>query len=257
MPHEPHPTRRGAIQDAADVRSMFDRIVPRYGLMNRIMTGGRDEAWRRRVAKIAIASHSGGHPRVLDVATGTGDLAFAIAKAGASKVIGVDFSGEMIAAAKRKAGNGQDPIRFEVADAMDLPFADGEFDACTVSFGLRNMPDYDAAIASMARILKPGGTFICLEMTPFHRPVLGTVFRFYFERIMPLIGGFLSGSRSAYRYLPQSVEAFPPAHDLAERMRRAGLDDVQYALLGFGTVAIHSGTKAERHGEPGQPVVDV
>ncbi len=225
---------------------MFDRIVPRYDLMNRIMTGGRDEAWRKRVAKMAIASHSGGHPRVLDVATGTGDLAFAIAKAGASEVIGIDFSSEMIAAAKAKVRkNADDRVRFAVADAMDLPFDDGEFDACTVSFGLRNMPDYDAAIASMTRILKPGGTFICLEITPFHRPVLGTLFRFAFERIMPLIGGLLSGSRSAYRYLPQSVEAFPPAHDLAGRMRNAGLENVQYALLGFGTVAIHSGTKPE------------
>jgi len=250
MPHEtqtpPEPTRRGAIQDAADVRSMFDRIVTRYDLMNRIMTGGRDEAWRKRVAKMAIAAHPAGHPRVLDVATGTGDLAFAIANAGASEVVGIDFSSEMIVAAKRKAGeDGDDRVRFEVADAMDLPFDEGEFDACTVSFGLRNMPDYDAAIASMARILKPGGSFICLEMTPYHRPVLGTLFQFSFERIMPLIGGLLSGSRSAYRYLPQSVEAFPPAHDLADRMRNAGLENVQYALLGFGTVAIHSGTKPE------------
>jgi demethylmenaquinone methyltransferase/2-methoxy-6-polyprenyl-1,4-benzoquinol methylase len=151
----------------------------------------------------------------------------------------------MIAAAKRKARQKGAAVTFEVGDAMDLPFADGMFDACTVSFGLRNMPDYDAAIASMTRILKPGGTFICLEMTPFHRPVLGPLFKVYFEKVMPLVGGLLSGSRSAYTYLPQSVEAFPPAHDLAERMRGAGLDNVQYALLGFGTVAIHSGTKAE------------
>lgn len=247
MPHEtstpPESDRRGAIQDTADVRTMFDRIVPRYDLMNRIMTGGRDEAWRKRVAKMAIASVPDGRPRVLDVATGTGDLAFAMAKAGAAEVVGIDFSGEMIAAANRKAGTGRDRVRFEVADAMDLPFADGEFDACTVSFGLRNMPDYDAAIASMTRILKPGGTFICLEMTPLRRPVAGPLFKLYFERIMPLVGGLLSGSRAAYRYLPQSVEAFPDAHDLAGRMRRAGLDNVQYAFLGFGTVAIHSGTK--------------
>lgn len=224
---------------------MFDRIVPRYDLMNRIMTGGRDVAWRKRVAKMAIASDPAGHPRVLDVATGTGDLAFAIARAGASEVIGIDVSSEMIAAARRKAGKEGDRVSFVVGDAMALPFANGEFNACTVSFGLRNMPDYDAAIASMTRILKPGGTFICLEMTPFHRPVLGRLFRFYFERIMPVIGGLLSGSRSAYRYLPQSVEAFPTAHDLAGRMRDAGLENVQYVLLGFGTVAIHSGTKPE------------
>ena len=246
-PSNPEPTdnaKRGAIQSDAEVRSMFDRIVPRYDLMNRIMTGGRDEAWRKRVAKMAIASDPGGHPIVLDVATGTGDLAFAIARAGAKEVVGIDFSGEMIAAAKKKEQEKGTAVTFEVGDAMDLPFADGTFDACTVSFGLRNMPDYDAAIASMTRILKPGGTFICLEMTPFHRPVLGPLFKVYFEKVMPLVGGLLSGSRSAYTYLPQSVEAFPPAHELAERMRGVGLDNVQYALLGFGTVAIHSGTKA-------------
>jgi len=247
VPSEPHipsePSRRGAIHDAAAVRNMFDRIVPCYDLMNRVMTGGRDRAWRKRVARLAIASDSGGHPRVLDVATGTGDLALAIAKAGAAEVIGIDVSGEMIAAARRKAGDAE-RVWFEVADAMELPFATDAFDACTVSFGLRNMPDYDAAIASMTRILKPGGTFVCLEMTPFHRPVLGALFRVYFERVVPLVGGLLSGSPAAYRYLPQSVAAFPPAHELAGRMRNAGLENVQYALLGFGTVAIHTGTKA-------------
>jgi demethylmenaquinone methyltransferase/2-methoxy-6-polyprenyl-1,4-benzoquinol methylase len=241
----PEITRRGAIQDKGEVRSMFDRIVPRYDLMNRIMTGGRDEAWRRRVAKMAIASEPSGHPRVLDVATGTGDLAFAIARAGATEVVGIDFSGEMIAAAQGKAAKHAGNVSFLVGDAMELPFADNTFDACTVSFGLRNMPDYDAAIASMTRILKPGGSFICLEMTPFHRPVLGPVFRFYFERVMPLVGGLLSGDLKAYKYLPASVEAFPPAHELADRMRGVGLEHVKYALLGFGTVAIHSGTKPD------------
>lgn len=244
QPDTDEPVRRGAIQSGDTVRSMFDRIVPRYDLMNRLMTGGRDIAWRKRVARMALASAPDGHPRVLDVATGTGDLAFAMANGGASGVVGLDFSEEMIAAARKKAAKRGGKVEFVVGDAMDLPYPDGTFDACTVSFGLRNMPDYDAAIGSMARILKPGGRFVCLEMTPFHRPVLGPLFRLYFERIMPIVGGLLSGSPAAYKYLPQSVEAFPPAHDLAERMRTSGLEDVQYALLGFGTVAIHSGTKA-------------
>ncbi len=238
-------TRKGAIQSGADVRAMFDRIVPRYDLMNRIMTGGRDEAWRKRVAKLAMGSAADGKPRVLDMATGTGDLAFALAKAGASEVVGVDFSGEMIEAAKVKAGNRPGNVRFLVGDVMDPSVEEASFDACTVSFGLRNMPDYDAAIASMTRMLKPGGLFVCLEMTPFHRPFLGPLFQFYFQRVMPLVGGLLSGSLSSYKYLPQSVEAFPPAHDLAERMRALGLDDVRFTLLGFGTVAIHSGKRAE------------
>ncbi len=241
----PGQARPGAIQSEGDVRRMFDRIVPRYDLVNRIMTGGRDEAWRNYVARLAVASAPGGQARVLDVATGTGDLAFAIARAGAADVVGLDFSAEMIGAARKKMGDRTPPVSFVVGNAMDLPFDDGEFDACTVAFGLRNMPDYDAAIASMARILKPGGRLICLEMTPFQRPILGPLFRFYFEKIVPLIGGLLSGSLDAYRYLPRSVGAFPPAHELAERMRGAGLENVRYTLRGFGTVAIHTGVKPD------------
>ena len=239
----PGTDRDGAIQDSADVRRMFDRIVPRYDLMNRIMTGGRDEAWRKRVARQAVETAPPGAARVLDVATGTGDLAFATANAGATEVIGLDFSEGMIAEARRKAMTRPGNVSFVVGDAMALPFPEGEFDACTVGFGLRNMPDYNAAIASMSRVLKPGGRLVCLEMTPIQRPIAGPVFRFLFGRVLPLIGGLLNRDRSAYRYLPQSVEAFPNAHDLAERMHAAGLDDVGYTLYGLGTVAIHTGRK--------------
>lgn len=234
---------KGAIQPKADVRAMFDRITPRYDLMNRIMTGGMDERWRKRVAAMAIAAAPDGHPEVLDMATGTGDLAFAMANAGAARVVGLDFSTGMIAEAKRKAADRPGNVEFLVGDAMNPPLPEGTFDACTVSFGLRNMPDYDEAIRSMTRMLRPGGTFICLEMTPYHRPFLGPLFQFYFKRVMPLVGGVLSGSKSAYSYLPESVDNFPNANDLAERMRAAGLEDVTYALLGFGTVAIHSGKR--------------
>lgn len=236
--------REGAIRSGSDIRRMFDRIVPRYDLMNRVMTGGRDAVWRGMVARQAVGACPGGTAVVLDVATGTGDLALAIREAGAAKVIGADFSGEMIRAAGDKARHRGDPSAFLVADALHLPFADATFDACTVAFGLRNMVDYDAALREMTRVLRPGGVFICLEMTPFQRPILGPLFRVYFERVVPLVGGALSGSLSAYRYLPRSVEAFPAAHDLAERMRGIGLEDVQYSLLGFGTVAIHSGKRS-------------
>jgi len=237
--------RTGAMQSGREVRRMFDRIVPRYDLMNRVMTGGRDEVWRKMVATRAAARAAAVTPSaaVLDVATGTGDLAFAIRRAGAATVVGLDFSREMIAAAYKKASREDDSISFLVGDALHLPFPDEAFDACTVSFGLRNMADYDAALAEMTRILRPGGTFICLEMTPIRRPIVGPLFRVYFDRLVPLVGGLLSGNLSAYRYLPRSVEAFPPAHDLAERMRAIGLDDVEYSLLGLGAVAIHSGTR--------------
>jgi len=236
--------RTGAIQSGREVRRMFDRIVPRYDLMNRVMTGGRDRVWRNMVARRAARTAAAGRSAtVLDVATGTGDLAFAIRNAGAATVVGLDFSREMIAAAHKKARNKDDATSFLVGDALHLPFADASFDACTVSFGLRNMADYDAALTEMTRILRPGGTFICLEMTPFRRPIVGPVFRVYFDRLVPLVGGLLSGNLSAYRYLPRSVEAFPPAHELAERMRAIGLEDVEYSLLGLGAVAIHSGTR--------------
>lgn len=235
--------REGAIRSGRDIRRMFDRIVPRYDLMNRVMTAGRDAVWRTLVARQAVDGPPGGSVDVLDVATGTGDLAFAIREAGASKVVGVDFSREMILSARTKARRKGDRSTFLIADALHLPFANGTFDACTVSFGLRNMVDYDAALREMTRVLRPGGLFICLEMTPFQRPILGPLFRVYVERVVPVVGGVLSGNLSAYRYLPRSVEAFPTAHDLAERMRGIGLEDVQYSLLGFGAVAIHSGKR--------------
>jgi len=235
----------GALDPPPTVQSMFGRIVPRYDLMNRLMTGGRDGAWRRRVAKLATA---GGAARALDVATGTGDLALELRRAGARSVVGLDFAAPMIHAAAAKGithGNatGGD-VRWIVGDALRLPFPDATFDACTVSFGLRNMADYGAALREFARVLVPGGRLVCLELTPYRAPVLGAAFGWYFSRVVPLVGGLLSGDRAAYRYLPQSVAAFPTAAALADLMRRAGLVDVSYRLLGGGTVALHVGIKA-------------
>jgi demethylmenaquinone methyltransferase/2-methoxy-6-polyprenyl-1,4-benzoquinol methylase len=131
---------------------------------------------------------------------------------------------------------------------MDLPYETGQFDACTISFGLRNMRDYEAAIRELSRVVRPGGRFICLEMTPFGRPFIGPLFKIYFERVVPIVGGILSGNLTAYRYLPRSVKAFPKAADLADLMRAVGLQDVRYQLLGFGTVAIHSAMVPEPAG---------
>jgi demethylmenaquinone methyltransferase/2-methoxy-6-polyprenyl-1,4-benzoquinol methylase len=222
---------------------MFDRIVPRYDLMNHVMTFGLDIHWRKMVAKQAATLADRPSTRVLDVATGTGDLALAIQQSGVPKVVGLDFSEKMIATARKKARRHPLGVDFLVGDGMNLPFADASFDACTISFGLRNMEDYTAAIREMTRILRPGGRFVCLEMTPFRRPILGPLFRVYFERVVPVVGGLLSGDLHAYTYLPRSVRAFPPADGLAEICRIAGLADVRYQLLGFGAVAIHVGTK--------------
>ena len=244
-PFEPIGEGKGAIAAPENVRTMFDRIVPRYDLMNHIMTFGMDIPWRDLVARKAATVDGRTSAHVLDVATGTGDVAFAIRRAGAERVTGLDFSPEMIAAAKAKlAGSGVEGVSFVEGDAMALPFADGTFDATTVSFGLRNMPDYGAAVAEMSRVLRPGGRFLCLEMTPLRNPVLKVPFQAYFEHVVPVVGGVLSGDREAYAYLPKSVAAFPPAPELARIMREAGLEDVRWIGLGFGTVALHIGTKA-------------
>lgn len=239
------PSGKGAIAAPENVRTMFDRIVPRYDLMNHLMTFGMDIPWRDLMARKAASIDGRTSSDVLDVATGTGDVAFAIRKAGALRVTGLDFSPEMIASAQAKLEKRKtEGIAFVEGDAMALPFPDRMFDATTVSFGLRNMPDYGAAVAEMSRVLRPGGRFLCLEMTPLQNPVLRAPFQAYFEHVMPLVGGLLSGDREAYTYLPKSVAAFPPAPELARIMREAGLTDVQWIGLGFGTVALHIGTKA-------------
>ena len=237
----------GALRGRAEVRAMFGRIVRRYDTMNRVMTGGRDVAWRRRAVDHALRDRTPGTAVVLDVATGTGDLALALAAGGARFAIGIDFAVPMVrtAAAKgeRSATTPGPRAAWAIGDALALPFADDSFDACTVAFGLRNMADYGAALREMARVLKPGGRFVCLELTPFRRPVLTPLFGWYFNRVVPLVGGLLSGDRDAYRYLPRSVVAFPSAAELAVLMEQSGFNAVSYRRLGGGTVAVHVGTK--------------
>ena len=242
---EPPNDGPGALRSGPAVRQMFGRIVRRYDTMNRLMTGGRDVAWRRLAVARALADRDPAAASVLDVATGTGDLALAVAAGGAATVVGIDFAAPMIraAAAKGRDGGRSTRVAWIVGDALALPFPDRTFDACTVAFGLRNMADYGAALREMTRVLRPGGRLVCLELTPYRRPVLGRLFGWYFRRVVPLVGGILSGDRDAYRYLPSSVAAFPTADALAALMRDAGLHEVSYRLLGGGTVAIHVGTK--------------
>ena len=236
MTHKPAP---GAIKPDSQIAEMFGRIVRRYDLMNRLMTGGMDVRWRK---KAVTAARGAGSERALDVATGTGDLAIALADGGFRAVIGIDFAPEMIAAAEAKR-HGRSDLTFQVADAMALPFPDDHFDAVTVSFGLRNMKDYQAAITEMTRVIKPGGRWICLELTPYRTPVLSQIFNWYFTTIVPRVGSWLSGDAEAYRYLPTSVATFPDAEAMLALMRNAGLAAVEYELLGMGTVALHVGIK--------------
>lgn len=231
----------GALRRPADIESMFDRIVGRYDTMNRLMTGGMDMRWRRAAARAALGP---GADHVLDLATGTGDLALELARQGVPHVVGVDFAGEMLRAAGdklRAAGDRQ--VRLARGNAMALPFAAETFDAVTVAFGLRNMPDYAAAVVEMTRVVRASGRVVILEMTPLQRPPLERLFGLYFERVVPLIGGLLSGDLDAYRYLPRSVHAFPPAETLASIMRAAGLRNVRFQRFALGTVALHVGIK--------------
>jgi demethylmenaquinone methyltransferase/2-methoxy-6-polyprenyl-1,4-benzoquinol methylase len=244
------PATQGAIRSRDDVRAMFDRIVPRYDLMNRLMTGGRDAAWRRLAVREALRGRDPEQVRVLDVATGTGDLALALRAAGAGDVVGLDFSAPMLDEAMRKDAVVADDrrIAWVEGDAMSLPFPDASFDAVTVAFGLRNLPSYPAALREMLRVLRPAGTLVCLETTPVRAPVLRAVFDWYFARVVPIVGGMLSGDADAYRYLPASAAAFPDADALGQMMLEAGFSTVRFLRLGLGTVALHVAIKpgAER-----------
>ena len=232
-----------AEQRAAAVRTMFARIVPRYDLMNRLMTAGQDARWRRQAA--ALASPAGGS--ALDLATGTGDLAIELRAQGARAVVAADFCEPMLAAAagKLRAG-GIASVRLVAADAASLPFSDGAFDAVASAFLLRNVVDLPRCLSEMRRVLRPGGRAVALELTHLQRGARLAAFAFYFQHIVPWLGGLVSGDPSAYRYLPASLGPFPDAKALADLFRDAGFSTVSYCRVGFGALAIHVATRASQ-----------
>ena len=215
------------------VRSMFDRIAPVYDAMNRAMTLGLDQRWRR--ATVAAAVRPG--DRVLDACCGTGDLAIAAHRAG-GRVTGVDFSEPMLARARRKAAL----VEWVRGDALTLPFAAEAFDVATVGFGVRNLDDLERGLAELRRVLRPGGRLGILEITR-PRGVLAPFYGLWFDRLVPLLGRLLPGG-SAYTYLPASVRRFPGPDELAELLRAAGFTDVDYRLFAGGIVALHVGVAA-------------
>ncbi|MEA2230657.1 MAG: demethylmenaquinone methyltransferase / 2-methoxy-6-polyprenyl,4-benzoquinol methylase [Solirubrobacteraceae bacterium] len=235
-------TDRGTMQEP-QVRAMFDRISGCYDVMNSVMTAGLHHAWRRRAADLAAV---GPGDRVLDVATGTGDLALELAgRVGpGGEVIGSDFSEEMLARARVKAPGAPAPITFEWANALQLPYGDGEFAAATVGFGARNFSDLDRGLAEMTRVVRPCGHVVVLEITTPTRPPLSTFYRLWFDGVVPVIGR-LAGDPEAYSYLPNSVKRFPGPHELAARMDRCGLD-VRYILTAGGIIALHVGARRAR-----------
>jgi demethylmenaquinone methyltransferase/2-methoxy-6-polyprenyl-1,4-benzoquinol methylase len=224
---------------------MFDRIARVYDLLNSVMTAGLHHEWRRRAADLAEASAGG---RVLDIATGTGDLAFELAgRVGpGGEVVAADFSEQMLTVARSKAAARGEAalasvVRFEQANALALPYGDGEFDAATVGFGVRNFSDLDRGLAEMARVVRPGGHVVILEMTTPQRPPLSVFFRLWFDRIIPVLGR-LAGDPEAYSYLPSSVRRFPSPGELAARMAASGLGEIRYIVTAGGIIALHVGT---------------
>jgi demethylmenaquinone methyltransferase/2-methoxy-6-polyprenyl-1,4-benzoquinol methylase len=237
------PNRESAAFDT-QVRKMFDRIAGVYDVMNTAMTAGLHHRWRSRAADLA-ALRRGDH--ALDVCCGTGDLALELAqRVGADgAVVGCDFSEPMLALARRKAAvRAVGQVRFESADALDLPYNDASFDAATVGFGARNLADLDRGLAEMVRVLKPDGRLVILEITQPRRQPLSAFFSLWFDRIVPLLGG-LAGDRDAYTYLPESVKRFPEPEGLAARMAAAGIGRIRYLVLAGGIIAIHSGTRED------------
>jgi demethylmenaquinone methyltransferase/2-methoxy-6-polyprenyl-1,4-benzoquinol methylase len=222
---------------------MFDRIAGVYDLMNTAMTAGLHHRWRERAADRAELEAGG---RALDVCCGTGDLALALAPRVGPEgtVIGSDFSEPMLELARRKAAERSvDNVTFEWADALELPYEDAGFDAVTVGFGVRNLADLDAGLGEMARVLRPGGRLVILEITQPRRPPLSSFYWLWFDRIVPLLGS-IAGDREAYTYLPESVKRFPPPEGLAAAMDGAGFERIRYTVLAGGIIAIHSGVSA-------------
>jgi demethylmenaquinone methyltransferase/2-methoxy-6-polyprenyl-1,4-benzoquinol methylase len=222
---------------------MFDRVAGRYDALNSVMTAGLHHRWRERAADRAGL---GPGDSALDVCCGTGDLALALAArvAPEGRVVGCDFSEPMLDLAREKAAaGGAGGVRFEWADALALPYDGERFDAVTVGFGVRNLADLDRGLREMARVLKPGGRLVILEITQPTRPPLSSFYSLWFDRVVPLLGAF-SGDSEAYSYLPESVRSFPSPLRLAEMMDTAGFGPVRYTVLAGGIIAIHSAARA-------------
>jgi demethylmenaquinone methyltransferase/2-methoxy-6-polyprenyl-1,4-benzoquinol methylase len=234
---------RGSEQFASQVNRMFDRIAGHYDAMNSLMTAGLHHRWRERTADRA---ELGAGDCALDVCCGTGDLALELARrvGPQGRVVGCDFSEPMLDLARAKATReGADAVRFEYADALQLPYENESFDAATVGFGVRNLADLDRGLAEMARVLRPGGRLAILEITQPRRPPLSVFYLLWFDRVVPLLGA-LAGDRDAYTYLPESVRGFPAPRELAARLDAAGLERIRVTVLAGGIIAIHSGVKA-------------
>ncbi len=228
-------------KSAARIRSMFDRISPRYDLLNHLLSLNTDVLWRRRAAALCEGAR-----RVLDVCSGTGDLALEIHRRRGAEVVGTDFSQPMLRLARDKSARRRADrrVRFQAADTLRLPFRDASFDACTVAFGIRNVADPARGLAEMTRVVRPGGRVIILEFSLPSNPLLRAPYVFYFDRLLPRIGRLIArDGGEAYRYLPDSVSRWPRPEELKASMEYAGLHQVAYERLSGGIAAVHHGTR--------------
>ncbi|GIV32912.1 MAG: demethylmenaquinone methyltransferase [Chitinophagales bacterium] len=222
---------------------MFDHIAPRYDFLNHLLSANIDKIWRRKVRRLLEQER----PRsILDVATGTGDLAIELARLQPERIIGVDISANMLELGKRKiqARHLDGLITFQKADSENLPFADNSFDAVTVAFGVRNFENLEAGLAEMTRVLKPGCRLVVLEFSKPSVFPFRELFNLYFHYILPAIGRFFSRDRRAYSYLPESVKAFPEGQKFMSLLQAAGINHVKCISLTFGIASVYTGTKS-------------
>ncbi len=230
-------------QAAAWVRGMFGRIAGHYDLLNHVLSFNMDKRWRgitvRRVSHILDQPDA----RVLDLCCGTGDVLLSLEEKRGASVFGSDFCHPMLTAAKQKIERKHFQSTLFEADALRLPLREGSFDLITIAFGFRNLSNYESGFAELLRVLKPGGTVAILEFSQPTNRIFGAVYRFFSAKVLPAIGGIISGSREAYTYLPQSIGKFPGAGELAVRMRSAGFAEVEFERMTGGSVALHLGRK--------------
>ncbi len=240
MQNEPNSNE---VAHAAAVREMFAGIAGRYDLLNHVLSLNIDKRWRRIVSEAMRDVLDRPEAAVLDVACGTGDLSIELNRNSRASIIGTDFCRPMLTLAQAKSISETNPISYVEADALKLPFEDDHFDGVTIAFGLRNLANVSGGLTELRRILKPRGTIAVLEFSTPVVPGFGSLFNFYFSRILPRIGGAVSGSRGAYEYLPDSVAKFPDQKKLAKLMEETGFSNVEYRNLTGGIAALHLGRK--------------